>query len=162
MKLPLVASARTPEALVPKVRDTVPARIAFYASTPGYVRAFEHHRLGDLAAEAQQLSKAQRWEENPPALIDDGVLHEFVTVGTYDEIGTKILQRYGDVVTDIEFPSPSRPARTRRPWPSWRGCCRRRAMPRRAPPSLAREPERPGYWPCPEYRPSRKAASASG
>ena len=54
------------------------------------------------AAEAQQLSKAQRWEELP-ALIDDSVLHEFVTVGTYDEIGTKILRRYGDVVTDIEF-----------------------------------------------------------
>jgi alkanesulfonate monooxygenase SsuD/methylene tetrahydromethanopterin reductase-like flavin-dependent oxidoreductase (luciferase family) len=98
---PLVASARTPEALVPKVRDAR-ARIAFYASTPGYARAFEHHGLGDLAAEAQQLSKAQRWEELP-ALIDDSVLHEFVTVGTYDEIGAKILRRYGDVVTDIEF-----------------------------------------------------------
>jgi probable F420-dependent oxidoreductase len=98
---PLVASARTQEALVPKVRDAR-ARIAFYASTPGYVRAFEHHGLGDLAAEAQLLSKAQRWEELP-GLIDDEVLHEFVTVGTYDEIGDKILQRYGDVVTDIEF-----------------------------------------------------------
>jgi probable F420-dependent oxidoreductase len=98
---PLVASARTQEALLPKVRDAR-ARIAFYASTPGYVRAFEHHGLGDLAAEAQLLSKAQRWEELP-GLIDDEVLHEFVTVGTYDEIGGKILQRYGDVVTDIEF-----------------------------------------------------------
>jgi probable F420-dependent oxidoreductase len=98
---PLVASARTPEALVPKVRDAR-ARIAFYASTPGYARAFEHHGLGDLATEAQQLSRAQRWEELP-ALIDDAVLHEFVTVGTYDEIGGKLLRRYGDVVTDIEF-----------------------------------------------------------
>ena len=98
---PLVASARTPEALAPKVRDAR-ARIAFYASTPGYVRAFEHHGLGELAAEAQLLSRAQRWEELP-ALIDDGVLHEFVTVGTYDEIGGKLLERYADVVTDIEF-----------------------------------------------------------
>lgn len=98
---PLVASARTPEALLPKVRDAR-ARIAFYASTPGYVRAFEHHGLGELAAEAQLLSRAQRWEELP-ALIDDGVLHEFVTVGTYDEIGGKLLERYADVVTDIEF-----------------------------------------------------------
>jgi hypothetical protein len=31
------------------------------------------------------------------------VLHEFVTVGTYDEIGGKLLERYADVVTDIEF-----------------------------------------------------------
>ncbi len=98
---PLVASAATPEELVPKVRDAR-ARIAFYASTPGYRRAFEHHGLGDLATEAKELSRAQRWEELP-ALIDDDVLHEFVTIGTHDEIGEKLLARYRDVVTDVEF-----------------------------------------------------------
>ncbi|HZZ51692.1 MAG TPA: TIGR03617 family F420-dependent LLM class oxidoreductase [Pseudonocardia sp.] len=98
---PLVASAPTEAELVGKIRDTR-ARIAFYASTPGYVRAFEHHDLGDLAAKAQRLSKEQRWEELP-ALIDDEVLHEFVTIGTYDEIADRLLERYGPVVTDIEF-----------------------------------------------------------
>jgi hypothetical protein len=66
------------------------------------VEAFEHLGLGELAATAQQLSKAGRWEELPP-LIDDHTLHQFVTIGTWDEIGEKLLGRYGDVVTDIEF-----------------------------------------------------------
>lgn len=98
---PLVASARTEEELIPKVRDAR-ARIAFYCSTPGYVAAFEHLGLGDLAAEAKVLSKEQRWEELP-ALIDDDVFDAFVVAGTYDEIGEKLLARYGDVVTDMEF-----------------------------------------------------------
>jgi len=98
---PLVASARTEEALVAKVRDAR-ARIAFYASTPSYARAFEHLGLGELAAQAQLLSKAQRWEELPP-LIDDEVLHAFVTIGTYDEIAGKLLARFGELITDMEF-----------------------------------------------------------
>lgn len=98
---PLVASARSGDELSVKVRDTR-ARIAFYASTPGYAAAFEHLGLAELAAEARLLSKAQRWEELP-ALIDDGVLNQFAVIGTYDDIGEKLLSRYADVVTDIEF-----------------------------------------------------------
>ncbi len=98
---PLVASARTEEELVPKIRDAR-ARIAFYASTPGYVAAFEHLGLGELAATAQILSKEQRWEELP-VLIDDAILEQFAVIGTYDEIAAKLLARFGDVVTDVEF-----------------------------------------------------------
>lgn len=98
---PLVASGRTEEEMVNKVRDAR-ARIAFYASTPGYIAAFEHFGLAELAADAALLSKEQRWEELA-TLIDDDILHKFVTVGTYDEIGDKLLERYGDIVTNIEF-----------------------------------------------------------
>ncbi|MFL0278129.1 TIGR03617 family F420-dependent LLM class oxidoreductase [Mycobacterium sp. SMC-19] len=98
---PLVASARTESELVDKVRDAR-ARIAFYASTPGYAAAFEHVGLSELATTAQVLSKAQRWEELPE-LIDDEVLDMFVVVGTYDNIGQRILDRYSAIVTDIEF-----------------------------------------------------------
>jgi probable F420-dependent oxidoreductase len=98
---PLVATARTEEELEHKVRDAR-ARIGFYASTPGYVAAFEHLGLDDLAARAKVHSKNQEWEAIP-ALIDDEVLHAYVTIGLYDEIGDRLLDRYGDVVTDIEF-----------------------------------------------------------
>ncbi|MEU7813550.1 TIGR03617 family F420-dependent LLM class oxidoreductase [Pseudonocardia sp. NPDC049154] len=98
---PLVASARTAEELAVKVRDAR-ARIAFYASTPGYRAAFEHLGLGDLATEAAVLSKAKRWEELP-GLIDDDVLDRFAVIGTYDEIGRRLLDRFGGVVTDVEF-----------------------------------------------------------
>jgi probable F420-dependent oxidoreductase len=98
---PLVATAPNNDELVPKVRDAR-ARIAFYASTPAYRAAFEHLGLGDLAQQAAVLSKAQRWEELPK-LIDDDVLDAFVTIATYDEIGKKLVGRFGKLVTDIEF-----------------------------------------------------------
>jgi probable F420-dependent oxidoreductase len=98
---PLVASARTEEQLVVKVRDAR-ARIAFYASTPAYAAAFEHLGLAELAREAQTLSRAQDWEALP-ALVDDDVLHRFVVVGTHDTVGDRLLERYAGVATDVEF-----------------------------------------------------------
>jgi hypothetical protein len=137
---PLVAAARTEEELVPKVRDAR-ARIAFYASTPGYAKAFEHLGLGDLAAAAKEHSKAQRWEELP-RMIDDEVLHQFVVAGTYDTIGAQLLERHGDLVTDIEFSIAVRTEQDRRPCATSRRCCSRRTAPKPAPPSPA--PDAPG------------------
>lgn len=98
---PLVASARTEDELAPKVRDAR-ARIAFYASTPGYIAAFEHLGLGDLARSAAIYSKEQRWEELPKMITDD-ILDQFAVIGTYDKIGQKLVDRFGRLVTDVEF-----------------------------------------------------------
>jgi len=103
---PLVATAPDERELAVKVRDAR-ARIAFYASTPTYVAAFEHVGLGDLAREAQQHSRAQRWEALPPLITDD-ILEQFVVVGTYDVIAQRLLDRYGRVVTHSEFSIPVR------------------------------------------------------
>jgi probable F420-dependent oxidoreductase len=101
---PLVANAATEEELARKIVD-VRARISFYASTPQYRAAFAHHGLGDLADELKLLSRAQRWEEMPRFLTDD-ILHTFVTVGTYDQIARRLLDRYSGVVTHCEFSIP--------------------------------------------------------
>ena len=98
---PLIATARTPELLAPKIKD-VRARVAFYASTPAYRAAFEAHGLSDLADELKHLSRAQRWEEMPDYITDD-VLHTYACVGTYDEIGDVLAARYGGIVTNAEF-----------------------------------------------------------
>jgi hypothetical protein len=103
---PLVAAAPDARELEIKVRDAR-ARIAFYASTPAYVAAFDHLGLGDLARAAQQLSRAQRWEELPP-LIDDAVLDRFVVIGTYDVVAQRLIERYGRIVTHVEFSIPVR------------------------------------------------------
>ncbi len=102
---PLVATAPNQDILAHRVRDAR-ARIAFYCSTPAYRPAFEIHGLGELARELSVLSKAGRWEEMPDRISDD-ILHEYVTVGTYDEIGDRLIDRYGDVVTSIEFSIPA-------------------------------------------------------
>ena len=103
---PLIATAPGEEELQTKIRDAR-ARIAFYASTPAYLPCFEHVGLGDLAQEAKLLSREQKWEDLP-GLISDDVLEQFVVFGTYDVIGRKLMDRYGDVVTNCEFSIPVR------------------------------------------------------
>jgi len=85
--------------------DAVRARVAFYASTPGYRAVFRHHGLEDLAKELSVLSRAQRWEEMP-GLIDDRLLHSFAVVGTFDEIVARMRQRCGGLATSAEFSIP--------------------------------------------------------
>jgi probable F420-dependent oxidoreductase len=101
---PLVATGRDREALERAVRD-VRARVAFYASTPAYVAAFEAHGLGELARELTAYSRAQRWDEMP-TFITDEILHTYATVGTYDEVADKLHARYGRLVTHAEFSIP--------------------------------------------------------
>jgi probable F420-dependent oxidoreductase len=108
---PLIATARTRDELQPKIRDAR-ARIAFYASTPSYAAAFEHLGLGELVERAKLLSRAQRWEELP-AMISDETLDRFAVIGTYDEIGDRLLQRFGNLITDVEFSIAVRDARDR-------------------------------------------------
>ncbi len=40
------------------------------------------------------------------AQIDDKVLHEFVTIGSCQEIGQRLIEHYGSVVTSVEFSIP--------------------------------------------------------
>jgi probable F420-dependent oxidoreductase len=101
---PLVCTAPDKATLEQRIPD-VRARVAFYCSTPAYRATFELHGLGALADELAVLSKAQRWEEMP-GKISDEVLHTYATVGTYDEIGGKLVARYGGLITDIEFSIP--------------------------------------------------------
>lgn len=101
---PLIATAADEETFVAKVKD-IRARVAFYASTPAYRAAFAMHGLGELADELKQLSKAQRWEEMP-RFIDDEILNRYATVGMHDEIAHKLKDRYGKLVTNVEFSIP--------------------------------------------------------
>ena len=101
---PLVATAAD-EATLAQCIETVRARIAFYASTPGYRAAFEVHGLGELADRLSQYSRAQRWQEMEK-LIDNDVLHTYAVVGTYDEIGDLLKARFGKLVTHLEFSIP--------------------------------------------------------
>ena len=98
---PLIATAPDAATLTLRERDAR-ARIAFYLSTPAYRPAFAHHGFDDQAEHAAALSKAQRWEELPD-LVSDELLHTYVTIGTWDEIGDRLAERFGSVVTSIEF-----------------------------------------------------------
>jgi alkanesulfonate monooxygenase SsuD/methylene tetrahydromethanopterin reductase-like flavin-dependent oxidoreductase (luciferase family) len=101
---PFVATAPD-EATLRERMETVRARLAFYGSTPTYRAVFDAHGFGDLATELHQLSRQQRWEDMPP-LVSDEMLDTFATVGTYDQIAARIKQRYGGLLTHIEFGIP--------------------------------------------------------
>lgn len=101
---PLIATAPDQAALAVRIED-VRARVAFYASTPAYRAAFEFHGLGELAERLSVYSKEQRWEEMP-AFISDEVLDKYAVVGTFDQIGERLKQRYAHIVTNAEFSIP--------------------------------------------------------
>lgn len=101
---PLIGTAPDAAALE-RVVQTVRARVAFYLSTPSYRPAFQIHGWGEIAERASVLSRERRWEELP-GLVDDEMLHEVATVGTYDEIGAKLRDRYVGRVDRIEFSIP--------------------------------------------------------
>jgi probable F420-dependent oxidoreductase len=101
---PLVATAATRAGLAEAARD-LRARIAFYASTPAYVRIFETEGDGEVARGLQALARAQRWGEMA-ALIDDRMLDTYGVVGTHDEIAARLAARYGRLATALEFAIP--------------------------------------------------------
>ncbi len=101
---PLIGTAPD-EAALEAVTRTVRERVAFYLSTPTYRRAFAVPGWVDVAARASLLAREQRWEELPE-LVDDEMLHTVATIGTYDEIAAKLVERYADRVDRIEFSTP--------------------------------------------------------
>jgi probable F420-dependent oxidoreductase len=102
--MPLIATAPDKKGLEPRVRD-VRARIAFYASTPTYLIAFESQGYGEVARTLQTYSRAQRWEEMP-GFISDEMLDHYAVIGTHDEIAGKLNDRFGKVASHLEFAIP--------------------------------------------------------
>jgi alkanesulfonate monooxygenase SsuD/methylene tetrahydromethanopterin reductase-like flavin-dependent oxidoreductase (luciferase family) len=99
--MPLVATAADRAGLAERIQD-VRARVAFYASTPTYLAAFETDGHAETAKQLQALARAQRWEEMP-ALVDDAMLDTYAVIGTYDEIAEKLRARYSGLATHLEF-----------------------------------------------------------
>lgn len=102
--MPLIATAPDRQGLEARVSD-VRARIAFYASTPTYLIAFESQGYGAVARTLQGYSRAQRWEEMP-AFISDEMLDHYAVIGTHDEIAGKLKARFEAVASHLEFAIP--------------------------------------------------------
>ena len=79
-------------------------QIGFYGSTPAYRPVLDLEGWGELGEELTRLSKSDGWAEMP-ALIDDEVLAAFTVIGTPEEAGTELRERYGDVATRVVLAS---------------------------------------------------------
>jgi probable F420-dependent oxidoreductase len=102
--MPLVATAGTRAGLAERIRD-VRARVAFYASTPAYLLAFESEGYGEVATVLQGYARAQRWAEMAD-LVSDEMLDAYAVIGTHDEIAAKLRARYAHLATSLEFAIP--------------------------------------------------------
>ncbi len=80
--------------------DLAKGQIAFYGSTPAYRPVLELHGWGALGEELTRMSKSGSWSEMP-ALIDDEILAAFAVVGTADQVGRELRERYDDIATRI-------------------------------------------------------------
>jgi len=76
--------------------------LAFYASTPAYRRTLDHHSLGDLQPELNEMTKAGRWSEMA-SLIDDDVLDLLAVRGTPQDCATRLHEEYGSVADRLSL-----------------------------------------------------------
>jgi probable F420-dependent oxidoreductase len=83
----------------------VRARIAFYASTPGYREVLDLHGWGDLHVELNAMSKQDDWTEMS-RMIDDEVLDTFAVRGEPGQVPAMLEERFGDMVDRVSLYMP--------------------------------------------------------
>ncbi len=75
-------------------------QIAFYGSTPNYGFIFEQL---DREGTTDRIRERQRAGDIPgmAAVIDDDLLEQFTTTGTWDDVADKIVAKYGGIATRV-------------------------------------------------------------
>jgi probable F420-dependent oxidoreductase len=74
-------------------REFVRTQIAFYASTPSYLKVMALHGWQETAGQLSHLAARGRWGEMP-ALIDDEMLETFCVSSPPDDLRNSITERY--------------------------------------------------------------------
>jgi len=100
---PIIVTGKNKEEL-DQERQLLKRRVAFYGSTRTYHPIFEVHGCGDLGRELHALSVENRWDEMVKR-IPDAIADEFATIGYVDEIGARLKERWGDLLTTLNLPT---------------------------------------------------------
>ncbi len=81
-------------------REMARVQVSFYGSTPNYGFIFEQL---DREGTTERIRERQRAGDIPgmAAVIDDDLLENFITEGTWDDIADKIVARYGGIATRV-------------------------------------------------------------
>jgi probable F420-dependent oxidoreductase len=74
--------------------------MSFYGSTPSYRPVLDVHGWGDLQPELNALSKQGRWVEMH-GLITDEMVRTIGVVGTPEDCGRQIVDRFGDIAQRV-------------------------------------------------------------
>ena len=90
---------------IEKERQVAKARIAFYASTRSYSPVMATHGWDDTAKKLYRMSVDGQWNEMAGQITDE-MLDAFAVIGGYDDIVSKIKDRYGRYAKSIGFSIP--------------------------------------------------------
>jgi len=101
---PIVATGRNREEVERKTRY-IKQRLGFYASTRLYHAPLELHGFLDVGKRLFELSMTGKWREMID-LVSDEMLETFATVGTYDEVGPKLRERWGGLAETFHLDLP--------------------------------------------------------
>lgn len=94
----------TASATVTEAREQARNSVAFYASTPDYVRVLEQHGLAPLQTKLRQMIRQGAWAQMAGEISDE-VLDLFCVTGTPDVIGAGLQQRWRGLVDQISLPA---------------------------------------------------------
>ncbi|MBT7975918.1 MAG: TIGR03617 family F420-dependent LLM class oxidoreductase [Rhodospirillaceae bacterium] len=94
------------EEAVARMKEYIRFRISFYCSTRAYWHVLRLHNMEDLGLKLHPLPGAGRWDEMA-SLIPDDVVDLFAIVGTHDEIGAKIAERYQGLADTLSLFIPT-------------------------------------------------------
>jgi probable F420-dependent oxidoreductase len=101
---PMIVTGRNREEIERK-KPFVKQRLGFYASTRAYHRPLELHGYLDIGQELFRLSMEGKWQEMV-GLVRDDMLEEFATISTYDGLGPKLRERWGDLLSILHLDLP--------------------------------------------------------
>lgn len=85
--------------------NTIKAQIAFYASTPSYEVVLQVHGWEALGQQLTAMSREGRWFDMA-ALIPDAMVHEFAVVAPYDQLATRVRERYAGLLDRVGYYFP--------------------------------------------------------
>ena len=93
------------EAALVQERENVRYRIAFYGSTRSYHPILALHGWEDLGLKLHEMSKKGQWKQMA-AQVSDEVLEEFAVIATYDNLVSKLTERFGGQTDCVTLPMP--------------------------------------------------------
>ena len=100
---PIIVTGRNQRELDEEMR-LLKRRVAFYGSTRTYHPVLEVHGWLEVGKQLHALSLQNRWEEMTD-LVPDEMALEFGIVGRLEEIGPMLADRWGGILSTINFPT---------------------------------------------------------
>lgn len=67
---------------------------------------WEQHGWAETGRALHELSITNGWDRMP-ALVTDEMIRTFSAVGTYEQIGERVLERFGSYATSVALPLPA-------------------------------------------------------